>query len=348
MVTTEAYREVAEAAWMWVLDHVRESEGPWLPESASDDWEDAGPNSDDRDCLYVGIAGLAPFLAEVAQYRSLTDSEHRLATRIAERLFSTAGTRVEASLYSGLAGEATALRMLAPEHVPVLMRRLAELTTTDGWVTEHVGNAPTRFLTDVVMGNAGVVMAATWLGGDHAESIALTGCDALISAAERTSAGLDWGSWAGAPSRSPNYSHGTAGIATALAVAGTTYGRPDLVDAAVLGAQHLLVMGSLSDGGFVVPRTIPPAKRDVEPITYTWCHGPTGTSHLFAALAHAGVAELGGFDVRDLRQRCFRSVLDSGVPATAPPGFLGQRRPVLRHGRCRRRAARRGAGHPGR
>ena len=320
VVTTDAYREVAEAAWVWVLDHVREVDGPWLPESVIDGWEDAGPAAD-RDSMYAGIAGLAPVLAEIAHSRPLTDAESRLAIGIAERLSTMAATRTEASLYDGLAGDATALRMLAPVHVPVVMHRLAELATRDGWVTTFVGDGPQQFWSDVVMGTAGVVMAATWVGGEEAKPIALTGCEALLKAADRTPAGLDWGSWPGAPSRGPNYSHGTAGIASALAVAGATYGRPDLVDAAVLGAQHLLEVGTLDDGGFVVPHTIPASKRDVEPITYSWCHGPTGTSHLFAALAHAGVTEVGGLGVDDLRRRCFRSVLDSGVPQRLRPGF---------------------------
>jgi hypothetical protein len=93
------------------------------------------------------------------------------------------------------------------------------------------------------------------------------------------------------------------------------------VEASVRGAQHLLAVGTLDDGGFIVPHTIPPAKREVEPITYTWCHGPTGTSHLFAALADAGVTEVDGLAVHDLRRRCFRSVLDSGVPRRLRPGF---------------------------
>jgi lantibiotic modifying enzyme len=305
---------------VWVLDHVREVEGPWLPESVADGWEDSGP-AEDRDCLYAGIAGLAPVLAEITRSRPLTDAERRLAMRIVERLSVMAATRTEASLYDGLAGDATALRMLAPVHVPVVLHRLVELMTPEGWVTTLVGDAPERCLTDVVMGTAGVVMAATWVGGEEAESVALTGCEALLKAADRTAAGLDWGSWPGAPSRGPNYSHGTAGIASALAVAGATYGRPDMVDAAVLGAQHLLAVGTLDDGGFVVPHTIPASKRDVEPITYSWCHGPTGTSHLFAALAHAGVTEVGGLGVNDLRRRCFRSVLDSGAPQRLRPGF---------------------------
>ena len=123
------------------------------------------------------------------------------------------------------------------------------------------------------------------------------------------------------PGRMPNYSHGTAGIATALAVAGQALGRPDFVDAAVQGARHLLAVGSLEGDGFVVPHTIPPSTRDVEPVTYTWCHGPAGTSYLFAALSHVGVDEVDGLDVTDLRQRCLRSILASGVPQRLRPGF---------------------------
>jgi hypothetical protein len=93
------------------------------------------------------------------------------------------------------------------------------------------------------------------------------------------------------------------------------------VAAAVLGAQHLLSVGQLEDGGFVVPHTIPPANREVEPLTYTWCHGPAGTSQLFAALARAGVEEVGGLTVDDVRERCLHAVLTSGVPQRLRPGF---------------------------
>jgi lantibiotic modifying enzyme len=98
-------------------------------------------------------------------------------------------------------------------------------------------------------------------------------------------------------------------------------GRADFVAAARQGAQHLLAVGSLDEDGFIVPRTLPYSTRDVEPVTYNWCHGPAGTSQLFAALAVAGVDEVGGFGVASLRQRCLDSILASGVPARLRPGF---------------------------
>jgi lantibiotic modifying enzyme len=196
------------------------------------------------------------------------------------------------------------------------------MMTPNGWrTTLGSGESLDVCLSDIVGGTAGVVMAAIWAGGDLAERIALNGCESLLRAAVRTESGLDWAVWPGARSSAPNYSHGTAGIASALAVTGRTFDRPDLVDAAVLGAGHLLAVGCLEDGGFVVPHTIPPSTRDVESVTYTWCHGPAGTSHLFSALSYAGVAAVEGLRVHDLRQRCFRSILTSGVPQRLRPGF---------------------------
>lgn len=321
MVTSETYKQLGEAAWSWVLDQVRENEGPWLPETVPGDGRDTAP-AKDRDSLYSGIAGLAPVLAEIARHRELGERERALAEGIVARLSEEAATRVEPSLYDGLAGDAMALRLLSPGAESVSLRRLHDLTTADGWRTtlefEAGSDAP---LNDIIMGAAGIVMTAVWAGGEFSEAIATTGGEALLRAADRTEAGLDWGIAPGTPWRAPNYSHGTAGVAAALAVAGASLGRGDFVDAAVEGARHVLSVGLLDGDGFVVPHTIPPSKREVEPLTYTWCHGPAGTSHLFSALSHAGVAEVAGFRVEELRRRCLTSLLTSGVPERLRPGF---------------------------
>ncbi|SEE07914.1 lanthionine synthetase LanC family protein [Streptomyces sp. Ag109_O5-10] len=322
MTTSEVYRELGEAAWTWVLRQVREDEGPWLPETVSqEDTADPAPD-EDRDSLYAGIAGLAPVLAEIARYRPLTGPERVLAAGIVNRLAARAPEVTEPSLYLGLAGHATALRLLAPGSEATVLRRLDELATPGGWRTTTAfvpgSDAP---LTDVIMGVAGVVMTAVWAGGEYAERIATTGGEALLRMADRTAAGLDWGISPGSESRSPNYSHGAAGVGAALAVAGAAAHREDFVEAAVDAARHVLSVGSLADGGFVVPHTIPPSRREVEPVTYTWCHGPAGTSHLFTALAHAGVDEVAGHAVGELRQRCLTSILASGLPERLRPGF---------------------------
>ena len=105
-----------------------------------------------------------------------------------------------------------------------------------------------------------MVLSAVWTGGEHAAAIATAGGESLLQAADRTPGGLDWGIVPAWPSRGPNCSHGTAGIARALAVAGVAPDRPDF-------------LASLDGDGFVVPHTIPLSKREVEPLTYTWCVG---------------------------------------------------------------------------
>ena len=66
---------------------------------------------------------------------------------------------------------------------------------------------------------------------------------------------------------------------------------------------------------------MPHGDSDEEPVTYSWCHGPTGTSYLFAALAAAGVGHVGGHPVHELHRRCLHAVEVSGVPERLRPGF---------------------------
>ncbi|GAA3295445.1 lanthionine synthetase [Dactylosporangium vinaceum] len=278
------YRTLGESAWAWVLDQVQDSDGPWLPVSVP------GALAGDRDSLYAGIAGLAPVLAEIRQYRAPTARESALAEAIVARLAREAATRTDVSLFDGLAGDATALRLLDPGRVPAL------------------DVAPPEYH-DIISGTAGVLLTQSWLGVDTG-----TLPDALVAGAEPAPGGLDWRMKPGYRSSSPNYSHGTAGVATALALTGR-------VDAAVQGVSHLLAIADLSGGGFVLEHTIPRSTREVEPVTYTWCHGPAGTSHVFAALAHAGVESVGGYAVDDLRRRCLHSTLSSGIPERLRPGF---------------------------
>ncbi|MBP2477643.1 lantibiotic modifying enzyme [Crossiella equi] len=279
--------------------------------------------AEDRDSFYAGIAGLAPVLGELACHRELNGDETALAAGIIDRLGRASATvRVDASLYDGLAGDVTALRLLAPGRERVAMERLAELRTPTGWEpvpsTSAESNGPA---TDIISGSAGVVLAAAWAGGEASAGIITTGGEALLQVAEPTETGLDWRMWPGYRSSTPNFSHGTAGVAATLAVAGHVLDRADFVAAARRGAEHLLGIGSLEDGGFIVEHTIPRSQREVEPVTYNWCHGPAGTSQLFAALARAGVEQVGGFEVGELRRRCLHSVLTSGVPRRLRPGF---------------------------
>lgn len=306
---------MGEAAWSWVLGQVREADGPWLPDSVP------GPEEPgvDRDCLYAGIAGLAPVLAEFALTRELSARERALSAGIVSRL--VAQERTETALYDiGLAGDVVALRLLAPGSEASALQRISDLRTPAGWASALSSEMGTDHpMSDVIMGTAGVMMTALWVG-NHLE-IAETGGEALLQVAERTEHGLDWRMFPDYRVSSPNFSHGTAGVASALALAGWVLGRQDFVDAAIDGARHVIALGSHADGSFVLPHTIPNANREVEPLTYTWCHGPTGTSQLFPALALAGVDQVGGHRMEDLRAQCLQTVLDAGVPQRLRPGF---------------------------
>ena len=318
----QVYRELGEEAWAWVLRQVQDDNGPWLPEEVADDGPPAGPGAD-RDSVYAGIGGLSLVLAEISQSRALSGAEQALAAGTAARLAATAPCRADASLYLGLGGDVTALKLLAPGAEQVALARLAALMTPAGWNTppgmETGSPMPAN---DLVLGTAGVVLAAIWAGGEHARAIAVTGGEALLRAADDTADGLDWEMLPGwSRRRMPNYSHGTAGAAAALAIAGAELGRDDFIAAAARGARHLLAVGSLEDGGFIVPRTLPDTRPDLEEVTYTWCHGPAGTSYLFAALAYARVGSLAGFEVSRLRHRCLHSILGSGIPERLRPGF---------------------------
>src|SRR5215472_6032114 len=266
----ENYRELGEAAWAWVMGQVRGDGGPWLPEVVPDDEPAPAPDAH-RDSVYAGIGGLALVLAELGQSRALTGAEQALAAGIVARLRAGVPGRVEPSLYVGLGGDVTALRLLAPGSEQAALVRLAELMTPSGWdTTLQIVPGSTAPVTDLIQGGAGVVLAAIWAGGEHARDIAATGGQALLAVADETEGGLDWAMVPGMRSRGPNYSHGTAGVATALAIAGTALGRADFTAAAQQGAQHLLTVGSLDQDGFIVPHTLPYSTRDVEPVTYNW------------------------------------------------------------------------------
>jgi hypothetical protein len=216
----------------------------------------------------------------------------------------------------------TALKLLAPGREQGALARLAELTTAQGWPTTlEIEPGSVAPVTDLIQGSAGIVLAAVWAGGAAAHGITAAGGQALLQAADQAEDGLDWAMLPGWPSRTPHYSHGTAGVATALAIAGAALGRPDFVAAGRRGAEHLLAVGSLDENGFIIPHTLPYSTRDVDPVTYNWCHGPAGTSQLFAALAAAAMADaLAERALRDRAGAYWRFTEHRRDPPLLPPG----------------------------
>ena len=324
----EAAGECAAGAWAWVLEQVRwDSQGPWVPTAVPSSGDSPPGPPEERDCLYDGIGGVALALGEIKLAREWTEDERRLADGIVSRL-SVADAGGECGLYTGLAGNLVAVAVLAPTVSTGLLDRLANVATPTGWASAIFDDPPSP-INDLIMGNAGVVLTCAWLGGERADGLAALGADALVASAIPAPHGLSWKMYQGDRDRvMPNYSHGTAGIATALAVAGHRLRRPDLVEAARLGAQHLVALADLDDAGFRLPLQVPQAE-DREPYAYGWCHGPTGTAQLSrstgsgrrhvrcGALVH-GVDGPGGSQCSGQRS--------AHAPATR---LLGQRRAML-------------------
>lgn len=332
MTEPETYAELGDAAWRWVLDQVRWDDGPWIPESVPQE----GGTPDERDGMHSGIGGLAHVLAEVRLARPWTDEEQRLADGIATRIRAGLATTTTYSYFDGLVSDLGVLTALGSEGADKAVARLVELAADDGWEQPWLPSppfAPHSRINDATLGTAGNLLGAVWArrhGIPGAEALAHRTADILLAEGEPTEAGTNWPF---VPRRfthdvpverrereMPNWSHGLAGIAAALAVAGSELERPDLVEAARSGAEHLVTLGDSGDGGFLVPHVIP-SQPDVDEVTFTWCHGPTGTSLLFTALDHAGVDTVAGETPSQWQRRCLHSIRKSGVPERLRPGF---------------------------
>ncbi|MEP6816011.1 MAG: lanthionine synthetase LanC family protein [Marmoricola sp.] len=326
----QSYGALAEAAWRWVLAQVRWDDGPWIPGSVTVPGVVDVPW--DRDGMHSGVGGLAYVLAEIRLARQWTTEEKSLADAIVERVRVGIPAQTDCTFFDGLVstlGVLTALEVPGPE---AALARLTALATPDGWPQTAVG--PPRYLpdtrvSDATLGTAGVLLAALWARRRRvagARDVAERAVAVLMAEAENLPTGTNWRfvpqrfrTDAGA--QMPNFSHGLAGIAAALAIAGAELDRPDLAAVVCDGVEHLVMLGDAGGQGFVVPRSIPSSAADEDEVTYSWCHGATGTSLLFLALDRAGVAKVAGESPLSWHRRCLHSVRTSGLPARLHPGF---------------------------
>jgi hypothetical protein len=183
--------------------------------------------------------------------------------------------------------------------------------------------------TDATLGTASVLLGALWALRHHvpgANDLALLAVEILLAEQEKRDGGTYWPFiprrflLTGEDVMMPNWSHGQAGIAASMAAAGMVLGRVELVRVATSGAEYLLTLADRSDGGLRLPHRIP-GKLGLDTFTYSWCHGPTGTSQLFAALDRAGVAAVSGATPAELELACLHSLRVSGIPTRIYPGF---------------------------
>ncbi|HEX4688928.1 MAG TPA: lanthionine synthetase LanC family protein [Nocardioides sp.] len=321
------YRDLAERSWAWVLTNVRtDGDDLWLPETPEQGEPGEYPYG-----MHSGVGGLAHVLAEIRITRELTSGELRLAHGIADTVERRIPAETEHDYFDGLASTIGILLALDGAGSEPAVARLRELATTDGWQPSWIG--PPRAVAegrcnDATLGNAAVLLGALWAlryGVHGAAGLAQQAADIVLAEREEVPTGLDWlfvprRYLVEARGEMPNWSHGLAGIAGSLAAAGVALGRPELTDAARLGAEHLVSLADTSDGGMRVAHVIPD-QEDLDTFTYTWCHGPAGTSLLFAGLAHAGVTSVAGRTPYDWERACLHSLKVSGIPERRYPGF---------------------------
>ena len=204
--------------------------------------------------------------------------------------------------------------------------------------------SPDARCNDATLGTAAVLLGALWLSGTTwpaRPSLPNTPSTSCWHEQEPRADGTYWPFvplrflLTGDDVQMPNWSHGQAGIAAALAAAGMTLERADLVGRATSGAEYLLSMAETSDGGL---RLASPNPRGSRPGHFhvLRCHGPTETSLLYAPLDRAEVPAVASATPRELELACLHSLRVSGIPRAPIPRRLGQRRPLLRHGRGRR------------
>jgi len=270
------------------------------------------------DHLYSGTAGVLLGCAEAAAAGLGTA---RVSAGARARLLYLARhgagvtTMPDDGLFCGWAGVAVALR--AWSRVAGDAAAAAAAARVTSHIAGRIVRAPAgrpRY-TDVISGDAGILLALLADGSDAAARAAHVLADRLADAAEPGPDGLHWRMAAGREHLLPGFSHGTAGAAYTLAAAGRTLGRRDLVDVAIRGGTALLALG-YQPGGWVVPLAVPP-RPGGQAVAYGWCHGPAGTVRLFVLLNEIDPHPRWQHAI----DACLHALRDSRLPVRLYPGY---------------------------
>lgn len=288
-------------------------------------WLEGGELFDD---LYAGTAGVLLGCAEAMAAgldpgATATGARGRLL-HLAEE--ASASTMPDDGLFTGWSGVAVALNAWSRAAADTVAAEAAAQVRSQ--IAERVLRQPAdpgRY-TDVISGEAGILVAllpdgpaAPAAPDRHASATELAAAgvlaDRLLEVAEPAADGLHWRMVAGWEYLQPGFSHGTAGVAYALATAGRALGRPDLTDAAMRGGSALLAAGH-TPGGWALPLAIPP-RPNGPAVFYGWCHGPAGTARLFILLNELDPEPRwqGAIDA------CLQALRDSRIPARLYPGY---------------------------
>lgn len=247
-------------------------------------------------------------------HRHFADDVYADAARSTGRSIAAAIPQVDhASLYFGLTGIAVALCAIDESLGDAPASRAA--TQALGLVRGRFDGERWSADFELLAGNAGIALGALACGD---EELALLAVTPYLRTAEPTTGGVQWEDRVGEPARLHHISHGTLGIVAALAAVGKATGRVDLVELALLGAADVVSRNEAGPSGFSVPHSDPQyAPERVERFSFGWCHGPTGDAQVFRWLE----AATGNAAWARLQDRCWATVVGSGLPQRVRPGF---------------------------
>jgi hypothetical protein len=277
------------------------------------EWLIADPAVLDADdpSLYHGLSGVLLALHEAHQHFG---DEHyaRALEQGTDALSDRVDGLEDCSLYFGLAGVAVALHALdRRQAADRALSRIRERFDGQRW------NA----MSELFVGNAGIGLGALYAGDLELAVAAVT---PYLTTADATPFGVNW-PVRPSPSRSHHIAHGTLGIAYALAAVGAAAGRDDMIDLALAGARDVAGRNEAGQDGFLVPHSDPPHRPElIERYSYGWCNGPAGDAQVFRLLARV----TGGKAWTTLGERCWHTVISSGLPRRIRPGFWDN------NGRC--------------
>ena len=306
---------LAAEALEWLLGQAREYEAGGLAWVGRTDDDELDPT------LYSGTAGI--MLALLEGYRHFGDDRYAVAAARGARMVAAAvdgAWELTSALAFGLAGMAFALHavgdMLAEPTASQAARRALGLVRSqfDGqrWGEQF----------ELLVGNAGIALAALTAGD---LDLAVMAATPYLAMAEPTPGGVHWEVRARVPARFHHISHGTLGIACALAAVGHAASRDDLVSLAVQGATDVASRNEAGPDGFLVPHSDPQHRPErTERYSFGWCHGPAGDAQVFRLLAQV----TGDPAWSVLAGRCWQTVTRSGLPKRLRPGFWDN------NGRC--------------
>ncbi|MFI1830440.1 lanthionine synthetase LanC family protein [Streptomyces sp. NPDC020412] len=297
----------------------------WLMKAARDvDGGVAWPDTpaDDRVTpeLYRGTSGVLLTLLDAWWYFD-DDRYADMALRGARSVADAVGNWEDSGLHTGVAGMAVALR-----GVHRVLGDTAAGASADralGVLRARYDGAGWNDYFELMAGNAGIALAALECGDLDLAQLAVV---RYARAAEPTTAGVQWEIRAGAVPRLHHMSHGTLGIVYALAAVGQAADRPDLVDLAVAGAADVVSRDEAGPDGFLVAHSDPQQQHEkIERHSYGWCHGPAGDAQAFRLLTRVLPDDPAWPALAD---RCWHTVLHSGIPRRTRPGFWDN------NGRC--------------